>query len=228
MSPIVLIHGAYQGGWIWNLVAPQLRANGNPVYTPTLDGCGDRAHQLRAGIDTESQADEIVQMLNYYDLNEIILAATSAGGMVMARVAELAREKIKRVVFVDALALLNGEKIRDFVSQPAALNTDLGLGPDVQDATDRLLADVEPGLRAWAAKRFTLHPHLTFHQPVKLDSFWEQQWDARVIYCNGAANPGEAHIRRTADLLNGSWHELATGHYPMLTMPTEVTQIIGH
>jgi len=197
------------------------------VFTPTLDGCGERAHQLRAGIDTESHADEIVQFLEYYDLDQVILAATSAGGMVMARVAELARDKIDRIVFVDALALLNGEKIRDFVSQPAAINTDLGLGPNIEDATNRLLADVEPTLREWTAKRFTLHPHLVFHQPVVLNSFWEQPWNARVIYCNGAANPGEAHIRRTADLLNGSWHELSTGHYPMLTMPTQVAGIIG-
>jgi pimeloyl-ACP methyl ester carboxylesterase len=227
MSPIVLIHGAYQGGWIWNLVARELQSADHRVFTPTLDGCGDRAHQLRPGIDTESQADEIVQLLDYYDLDQIVLAATSAGGMVMARVAELARDKIERVVFVDALALLNGEKIRDLVTQPAAINTDLGLGPTVQDATDRLLADVEPELRDWAARRFTLHPHLVFHQPVVLNNFWEQTWDARVIYCNGAANPGEAHIRRTADLLKGSWHELDTGHYPMLTMPATVASIIA-
>lgn len=226
MPPILLIHGAYQGGWIWNLVASELRAKGCTVFTPTLDGCGERAHQLRTGISTESHADEIVQLLHYYDLGSVILAATSAGGMVMARVAELARERIDRLVFVDALALKNGEKIRDLVTQPAAINTDIGLGPSVQDAQQRLLSDVEPNLRQWAASRFTLHPHLVFHQPVVLDSFWQQHWNARVIYCNKAANPGKAHIERTAKTLNASWFELETGHYPMLTMPETVAQII--
>jgi pimeloyl-ACP methyl ester carboxylesterase len=227
MTPILLIHGAYQGGWIWNDVAARLRTVGHTVLAPSLDGCGERVHQLRAGISTESQADELIQLLHYYDIKRVILAGTSAGGMVMARVAEQAREKIERLVFVDALALLGGEKIRDIVTRPAAINTELGLGPTVDDAQQRLLADVEPELRTWAANRFTLHPHLVFHQPVVLDSFWSQQWDARVIWCSGAADPGEAHNRRTAELLNAQWHELKTGHYPMLTMPDEVVRIIG-
>lgn len=227
MTPVLLIHGAYQGGWIWNPVAERLRANGRIVLAPSLDGCGERAHQLRAGIDTESQAAELVQLLHYHDLNRVVLAATSSGGMVMARVAEQVRDRVERLVFVDALALMHGEKIRDIVTRPAAINTELGLGPTVEDAEQRLLADVQPGLRGWAARRFTLHPHLVFHQPVELERFWSEQWDARVVWCSGAADPGEAHSRRTADKLDAQWFELSTGHYPMLTLPDEVAKIIS-
>ena len=53
MTTFVLIHGAYQGGWIWNRVAEQLRAKGHLVLAPTLDGCAERKGQLRAGINTE-------------------------------------------------------------------------------------------------------------------------------------------------------------------------------
>jgi alpha-beta hydrolase superfamily lysophospholipase len=45
MATYVLLHGAYQGGWIWQPVATRLRATGHTVYAPTLDGCGERAHQ---------------------------------------------------------------------------------------------------------------------------------------------------------------------------------------
>ena len=226
MTNFVLIHGAYQGGWIWQHVARRISAAGRQVLTPTLDGCAERAHQLRAGITTESHAEEIVELLHYYDINDAVLAATSSGGMVMARVAERARDRIARLVFVDALALLNGEKIRDIVTRPAAVNTELALGPSREDAEDRLLADLSPDMRRWAAERFTLHPQLVFHQPVVLEHFWEQAWDASVVYCSGAANPGEGHIRRTADLLGARWHVLDTGHYPMLTMPDDVARII--
>lgn len=226
MSVVVLIHGAYQGGWIWNLVADRIRQRGHQVLTPTLDGCGERSDQLRQGITTESHGDELVKLLYYYDLNDVILAGTSAGGMVMASAAQRARARIRRLVFVDALALLNGEKIRDIVTRPADINTEVGLGPSRQDAMERLMSDVEPRLRSWAADRFTLHPQLTFNQPVALNTFWEQAWNASVIYCDQAANPGEAHNRRTADMLNANWHVLHTGHYPMLTMPDEVARII--
>jgi hypothetical protein len=144
----------------------------------------------------------------------------------MTRVAEQARDRVGRLAFIDELALFDGEKIRDFVTRPAAVNTDLALGPSREDAETRLLTELEPDLRRWTAERFTLHPRAIFEQPVALDSFWDQDWQASVVYCRRAVDPGEAHLRRAAAKLGAAWHELDTGHYPMLTMPAEVAQII--
>ena len=74
MATYVLLHGAYQGGWIWQPVATRLRAAGHTVYVPTLDGCGERAHLLRPGITVGTQAQEIAQLLFYEDLREVVLA----------------------------------------------------------------------------------------------------------------------------------------------------------
>lgn len=227
MSTILLLHGAYQGGWIWKQVAARLRTAGHDVYAPTLDGCAERAHQLRPGITTETQADEIVKMLHFYDLKDIVIAGTSSGGMVMARVAELVPQRIKRVVFADALALFHGEKIVDIVKQPAAITTDIGRGPSRDDAYGRLFAGLDEGLRNWAADRMTLHPIACFTQPVQLPKFWDMPWQASVLYCNQAPNPGEAHIRRAADKLKARWHVIETGHYPMLSTPDLLTRIIA-
>lgn len=173
MTTFLLIHGAYQGGWIWKLIAQRLQAQGHTVYAPSLDGCGERAHQLRAGITTETHADEIIKFISYYDLHDVVVVGTSSGGMVMARMAELAPERFQRLVFADTLMLMDGEKIRDIVTQPAAINTALALGPDKEDAEGRLLVGLEPDMRRWAAERFTLHPQAVFNQPVKLERFWE-------------------------------------------------------
>lgn len=226
MTNFVLIHGAYQGGWIWQPVAARLRAAGHTVYAPTLDGCAERAHQLRPGITTETHADEMAQFLHYNDINDAVIVGTSSGGMVMARLAEIASERIGRLVFADALMLMDGEKIRDIVTRPAAINTDVGLGPTTEDAESRLLVELEPGLRRWTAERFTLHPEAVFNQPVKLDRFWDMKWNASVLYCSRAVNPGEAHLRRGADRLGASWHVIDTGHYPMLSTPDELTDFI--
>ena len=62
---------------------------------------------------------------------------------------------------------------------------------------------------------------------VKLETFWSQQWPGtHVIWCKGAQNPGEAHQRRTAEKLGGKFDALDTGHYPMLSMPAELTQML--
>ena len=68
MTTFVLIHGAFQGGWIWKPVASRLREVGHLVFAPTLDGCGERAYQLRPGITTETQAEELAKFLWSEDL----------------------------------------------------------------------------------------------------------------------------------------------------------------
>ena len=144
MTTFVLIHGSYQGGWIWQPVAKRLREAGHNVYAPTLDGCGERRHQVRPGIDATTQASEIADLLFFEDLHDVVLVGTSSGGMVVCRAAELARERIARLVFVDALALFNGERIRDIVTRSTSVTSGLTSGPSREDAEQRLFADLEP------------------------------------------------------------------------------------
>jgi pimeloyl-ACP methyl ester carboxylesterase len=155
MTTFVLIHGSYQGGWIWQRVADKLRAAGNTVYAPTLDGCAERKHALRAGITTETHAAEIAELLFYEDLHDVALVGTSSGGMVLCRAAELSRDRISRLALVDALALLDGERIRDIVQRSTAVPSGLAAGPTREDAETRLFADLDPATRAWALARAT-------------------------------------------------------------------------
>jgi pimeloyl-ACP methyl ester carboxylesterase len=226
MAPIVLIHGAYQGGWIWNQVAARLRAAGHLVLTPTLDGCAERQGQLRPGITTESQAEELAGLLFNHDLRDAVLVGTSTGGMVLCRVAEQARDRVGRLVFADALALRDGERLSDIVQRPTAVNTALTSGPSRQDAETRLFAELEPARRDWVLARYTQHPIAAMEAPVRLPQFWQQRWQASVIWCRLSANPPEVHQRRTAAALGAAWHELETGHYPMLTRPEDLARLI--
>jgi pimeloyl-ACP methyl ester carboxylesterase len=227
MANFVLIHGAYQGGWIWQHVAARLAAAGHRVHAPSLDGCGERRHQLRPGITTESQATEIAELLFYEDLHEVVLAGTSAGGMVLCRTAELARARLRHLAFVDALALFDGERIRDIVSRSTPrVSTALATGPSREDADSRMFADLDPPLRAWALARYTPHPIAAMDEPVALNSFWTQSWRATVIRCRRSANPPEAHQRRTAERLAARYVEIDTGHYPMLSTPDELTRLL--
>ena len=226
MANYVLLHGAYQGGWIFNRVTPHLRAAGHTVFAPTLDGCGERAHAIRPGIDTESQAAEIAQLLFYEDLNDVVLVGTSCGGMIACRVAELARDRIDRIVLADALALFNGEAVSDHVKRPTAISTDIATGPSSEDAANRMFVSLTGDTKAWALARYTPHPIAAMQSPVKLDSFWQQSWKASVIWCKQSVNPPVAHQRRAAEALKASWHELDTGHYQMLTEPEKLAKLM--
>jgi pimeloyl-ACP methyl ester carboxylesterase len=226
MANIVLLHGAYQGGWIWQRVTPFLLAAGHTVFAPTLDGCAERRHALRPGIDTESQAAEVAEMLFFQDLYDVVLVGTSCGGMVACRVAELARDRIGRIVLADALALFDGESVADHVKRPTAITTDLATGPSPEDAANRMFVSLHPAIKAWALARCTPHPVAAMAQPVRLERFWDQDWNATVIWCRQSVNPPLAHQRRAADRLHARWLELDTGHYPMLTEPEALARLI--
>jgi pimeloyl-ACP methyl ester carboxylesterase len=226
MSTFVLIHGAYQGGWIWGRVAARLRGAGHAVFAPSLDGCAERHAQVRPGITTESHGDEVAALLFYEDLRDVVLVGTSTGGMVVGRAAEQARERIRRLVFADALVLFDGERVADVVKRPTAVRTELTSGPPREDIERRLLADLDPATRAWAAERCTMHPIAPMEEPVKLPRFWQQTWRASVIWCRRSANPPVEHLRRAAERLHANWWELDTGHYPMLSASDELARLI--
>lgn len=226
MSTFVLLHGAYQGGWIWQRVMPFLRTAGHLVFAPTLDGCAERRHALRPGIDTESQAAEIAELLFFEDLHDVVLVGTSCGGMVGCRVAELARERIGRIVLADALALFDGESVADHVKRPTAVTTTLATGPSREDAADRMFASLDSATKAWALERYTPHPVAAMTAPVRLERFWDLDWPASVIWCRQSVNPPVSHQRRAAERLKAKWFELDTGHYPMLTEPAALARLI--
>jgi len=228
MATYVLIHGAYQGGWIWKPVATRLRAAGHTVHALTLDGCAERRHALRRGITVGTHAQEVAQFLVYEDLGDVVLVGTSSGGMVIQKAAELARERVGRLVFVDALALLPGERVDDIVKRATPNETtDIATGPTRADAETRLFRDLDAATRTWALARITPHPVAALEAPMEPTTFWDQAWRATVIRCRRAVNPPEAHQRRTAERLKAEWHELDTGHYPMLSEPVALTALLN-
>ena len=227
MATFVMVHGAYQGGWIWKPVATRLRAHGHLAHAPTLDGCAEKRHQVRPGITVATHAQEIADFLFYEDLREVVLVGTSSGGMVIQKASELARDRIARLSFVDALALLPGERVGDLVKRETPREVGaLTTGATRADAENRMFKDLDPSMRAWAVDRITPHPIAALEAPMVPTTFWDQTWSASVIRCTQAVNPPEAHQRRTADKLGASYDELDTGHYPMLSAPEELTKLL--
>jgi pimeloyl-ACP methyl ester carboxylesterase len=161
MATYVLVHGAFQGGWVWKQVATLLRTQGHLVYTPTMDDCAERGHQIRPGITMESHIKELVDFLFFEDLQEVILVGTSVSGIIISMMADQAPERIGRLVYLDALLPLPGEKLADLlVPIPGASwdRTDLALGPAKSLIEGKMFEDLAPETRAWVAARFTLHP----------------------------------------------------------------------
>jgi pimeloyl-ACP methyl ester carboxylesterase len=110
----VLVHGAWHGGWCWKKVAPLLRAAGHDVFTPTLTGLGERVHLLASEIDLATHVDDVLGVLEYEDLTNVVLVGHSYGGMVISGVAERAGSRLARLVYLDAFLPENGKALRDY------------------------------------------------------------------------------------------------------------------
>jgi pimeloyl-ACP methyl ester carboxylesterase len=100
MATFVLVHGAWHGGWCWQLVAPILRAAKHEVYTPTLTGMGDRAHLLTCGVDLSTHVRDIISLLYYEDLSNIILVGHGAAALVIGQVVNEAEDRIGQMAYL--------------------------------------------------------------------------------------------------------------------------------
>ncbi|MFZ0513905.1 MAG: alpha/beta fold hydrolase, partial [Candidatus Nitrosopolaris sp.] len=102
MATFVLVHGSCHGGWCWKRVTPLLSKDSHEVYTPTLTGLGERSHSVSRDIGLDTHIRDIIQVLEYENLNEVTLVGHSYGGLVIGGVAEKIPERIRRLVYLDA------------------------------------------------------------------------------------------------------------------------------
>jgi pimeloyl-ACP methyl ester carboxylesterase len=169
---------------------------------------------------------ELADLMFFEDLSDVVLVGTSMGGMVVCSAAERVPERIRRLVFIDALVPLPGETVPTINSRPPYDRAKLVYGPLPAAARGVVYADLEPEMQDWALARYTQQPVAPTDDPVDLRVFWSRDWQVDVLRCSESPAPPEAHQRRTAERLNGSYSELKAGHYPMLSHPTEVTEYL--
>ena len=113
----VIVHGAWGGGWDWKHVDDLLTADGNTVYRPTLTGLGEHSNLSSTNIDLDTHIQDIVNVILWENLHDIVLVGHSYGGMVITGVADRVPDRIKSVVYLDALLPENGEN-RDSIVLP--------------------------------------------------------------------------------------------------------------
>ena len=105
----VIVHGAWGGGWDWKHVDHLLTADGNTVYRPTLTGLGEHSNLDSTNIDLDTHIQDIVNVILWEDLHDVVLVGHSYGGMVITGVADRIPGRIRHLVYVDAKLPENGE-----------------------------------------------------------------------------------------------------------------------
>jgi pimeloyl-ACP methyl ester carboxylesterase len=146
----VLVHGAWSGGWCYARVAELLRARGHRVFTPTLAGHGERSHLTGQPINWSTHVRDVMNVISFERLNDVVLCGHSYGGTVVGGVADAIPERIASLVYIDAIIPESGKAVIDFSTpqQISALLASAGKNgwqlppwPSGANAIDRAMVD---------------------------------------------------------------------------------------
>src|SRR3712207_4099459 len=108
MATYVLVGGGWLGGWCWRPIARQLRADGHDSYPVTLTGLGERVHLASPQINLETHITDVVNLIKFEDLHDVVLLGHSYGGLVVTGAADRIPERISELVYLDTAPLPDG------------------------------------------------------------------------------------------------------------------------
>jgi pimeloyl-ACP methyl ester carboxylesterase len=114
----VIVHGAWGGAWDWKTVDSMLTASGNRVHRATLTGLGERVHLATPATDLRTHITDVVNLIRYENLRDVVLVGHSYGGMVITGVADRIPDRIRRLVYVDAFLPDSGESVVTMARAP--------------------------------------------------------------------------------------------------------------
>jgi pimeloyl-ACP methyl ester carboxylesterase len=233
MATYVLVHGGGSGGWVWRRLAPLLRAAGHEAHTPTMTGSGERSHLLRPDVGLDTHIEDIVQVLKFEDLSNVILVGHSYGGMVITGVADRALERIGQLVYLDASHPHDGESLVDLTPEIMAFakqdlrkvnDTEVVLGPGTAAVASVSSTDQE--IFAWEQSHRTAFPWKCFTDKLRLAREAAVMKIPRTnINCTRTLAMRPADKRQRALEGDHVW-EIDTTHDLMVTRPKEVAEML--
>jgi pimeloyl-ACP methyl ester carboxylesterase len=233
MSTFVLIHGAWHGGWCWKRVSPLLRVARHEVFTPTLTGLGEREHLMSQDIGLETHIQDVLNVLEFEDLRNVILVGHSYAGMVITGVADRAAERIAHLVYLDAFVPEDGKSLGDY--QPSEFFQMFRDKTRAEGAGFKLPCVIPPeafGITneqdlAWLRPRLRPHPFQTKLDAIRLTNPSSAHIPRTYIYCN---NPAVGVFDQFANRFkhDPAWRyaELATGHDAMVTAADDLAALL--
>ncbi len=247
--PVVLVPGACLGGWVWSDVAGDLRREGHDVYPVTLTGLGERVHLAHSGVDLETHITDVVNLLEYEALEDVVLVGHSYAGIVVTAAADRVGQRLNAVVYLDTSPIPDGVAIID-VMPPEQRELQQRVVDESGDGWRWPVPDRETLLTGafgstgglseqnlqMIAERGTPQPYATMTSPVRLTHAKPPDTRRVAIFCSdGGIDVQRLRERivegdpRAAIFADADWelHDLPTGHWPMLSLPSILAKLVG-
>jgi len=229
----VLVHGAWQGAYVWQQVKAQLEQKGQKVIVVELPAHGeDNSPPENQTLDGyRDVVIEAVQSAN----KKVILVGHSMGGMVISEAAEEIPALIEKQIYIGAFLPANGESLMDLAGQDAQSH----LGPSLV-FSDKPTVDVKPenlidifcqdgsdAVKELLIAKYRPEPIIPFTNKATLTAGAFGKVLKYYIYTSEDHAIGiELQKLMVARTGIKKVYTLKSGHCPFLSMPDKVTETL--
>lgn len=231
MTTFVLLHGAWHGAWCWKKVAPELRAAGHEVFTPTQTGLGERSHLLSRELTLATFVQDVVNVLEWEDLKQVVLVGHSFGGIGITGAADRVPGRIRHLVYLDSLIIESGQSPfsvlpPETVAARRQLAQEFSEGLSIPVPDPAAFGVTDAADVAWLKARFTPHPLSVYESVLTLTGPVGAGLPATYV----AVKPDYAPLAasRTYAKARKDWRymEISAGHDAMVTSPAAVVDLL--
>jgi pimeloyl-ACP methyl ester carboxylesterase len=228
VATFVLVPGAWLGGWVWKRVIPSLEQKGHEAYAITLTGMGERVHLASKDVGIETAVQDVLNVIKYNDLDDFVLVGHSFAGKVVAAVADRVPDKVKLLLYVDALRpdkvrepQAGFDPTREFGNPgPGALGV-----PLTEGIIDNIGKDVKGPDRSWMLSKATPWPIKLASDPVVLSKNFDSIKSA-YVFCTKSGDPVDEIVAGKWGKLDGPYKLIDSGHWPMITKPDDLAEAL--
>jgi pimeloyl-ACP methyl ester carboxylesterase len=228
MTDFVLVHGAWHGAWCWRKILPSLWIKGHRAFAVTLTGVGEREHLMSSSIRLATHIDDVVSVIQTEELARLVLVGHSYAGLLITAVADRFAERIVRLVYLDAIVPHSGE------SWSSAHDESTRQARRADVARDGVLAPPPAsafGLTGedavWVNRRQRPHPGGVYEDVLQFDEARVARVSRTFVDCTSPALPTiEKSRQRVRSEPGWTVLEIATGHDPMISAPTQLLEVL--
>jgi pimeloyl-ACP methyl ester carboxylesterase len=243
MAAYVLVGGGWLGGWCWQRVARRLREERHDAYPVTLTGLGERVHLASPVVDLETHITDVVNLMEFEDLRDVVLLEHSYGGLVVAGAADRIPERISHLVYLDTAPLPDGASLIEKFPPELRQRIEKQVGeagdgwrfpipPREELAEMASLEGVDEDHLRLLYSRATPQPFGTYTRPLRLENPAREGLPKLGILCSFSLERVKEMITSDnpsfREMAGPKWRfvELPTGHYPMFSRPDDLARVL--
>jgi pimeloyl-ACP methyl ester carboxylesterase len=225
----VLVHGTWHGGWCWRRVADMLEKKGHKVYAPSLTGMAERSHLLTKDVNLTTHVNDVVNLIKWEDLQDIVLVGHSSAGFVITQAAEQIGPAVASIVYLDAFVPQAGDNLISLANPGPrkALEDAVARGDLVAKPVPAAAFNVNEKDRAWVDAKCTPHPLAAVVEKVTAAEARERIARKTYIRAMGFMSPVfDQTLAKMKTTPGWKTYDVPSGHDVMVDMPERLAEIL--